>query len=76
MLALRGVMHGGVARLAFSLAGAALIARAATNRPLDALFDASSAGERVRNAHRAGEDTTDDWTATAPPAPPPVQTGF
>ncbi|HSV20447.1 MAG TPA: hypothetical protein VLR71_18680 [Casimicrobiaceae bacterium] len=76
MLALRGVTQGGLARLAFSIAGAALMTRAATNRPLDALFDASTAGERMRAAHRASEDTNDDWTASPAPARPAAQPGL
>jgi hypothetical protein len=70
LLALRGLLGGGLASPLLSLAGLALVARGATNQPLDRLLDA-------RPQRRAAvEDTGDDWTATAPLAPPAVQPGL
>jgi len=70
MLALRGLARGGLARPLLSTAGLALVARGATNRPLDRLL-----GTRPLR-RREAEDTSDDWTKTAPLAPPAVHPGL
>jgi osmotically-inducible protein OsmY len=70
LLALRGLVGSGLTRPLLSLAGIALLARGATNRPLERLLDVQARGRREP------EDTSDDWTATAPLAPPAVQSGL
>jgi hypothetical protein len=74
MLALQGLARHGPARLALSSVGLGLIARAATNRPLERLLDRPMEG--VRGDGGFAEDTTDDWTSTAPLAPPAAQPGL
>jgi len=70
LLALRGLAGSGLTRPLLCLAGIALVTRGATNRPLDRLLGVQSRGSDER------EDTSDDWTATAPLAPPAAQPGF
>ena len=74
MLALQGLARRGPVRLAFWSTGLGLIARAATNRPLERLLDRDVQVARMQRA--ALDDTTDDWTATAPLAPPAAQPGL
>ena len=71
MLALRGLARHGLARLLLSTVGLALVTRGATNQPLDRLMDSASARRRGEP-----EDMSDDWTSTAPLAPPAVQPGL
>ena len=73
MLALRALSRRGVARMTLSTAGLALVARAASNRPLEHLLGAFA---RLTAAGRPGNevaDMGDDWTRTAPLAPPAPQ---
>jgi hypothetical protein len=73
MLALQGLARHGPARLALSSAGLGLMARAAVNRPLERLLDRDMPGVRARSGMAEG---VDDWTATAPLAPPAAQPGL
>ena len=68
MLALQGLARNGLARLLLSTAGLALVTRAATNQPLDRLMNGPA------RAPRAILDAGDDWSRTAPLAPPAAQT--
>jgi hypothetical protein len=71
MLALNGLVRRGMARKLLSAAGLLLVARGATNQPLARLLQARGS----RNAGQA-DDTSDDWTHTAPLAPPAVPAGL
>ena len=70
LLALRGLAGHGLLRTLLSTAGVALVTRGAMNQPLDRLLDMG----RARSP--APRDTGDDWTNTAPLAPPAAQAGF